>query len=220
MTSMTCHLQYPPSIFSFPFSILSSFLFNCDCFGLRQSIFNSQTTFAFNWFSQLIVDTCGNIWLYNMPPFLNKGSSRCQKLQNYKTRNLLWLHSKNNCKNIHTIVAIYKRTKLQKYGYVSTDICYSALMLSVNLFNGVKIVPALLIVMRGLLVRHEPRKYRERWRQKMAAGRALTTRLQKRFPWSEAVQTYEVRGHREDTSSPIARHFSFHGKIYISTFLS
>ena len=114
-----------------------------------------------------------------------------ENYKNYKTRNVLWLHSKNNqkvltkssnkCKNIHSIVAIYKRTKLQEYGYVSTNICFSALMLSVNLFNGVKIMLALLIVMSGLLVRHEPGKCRERWRQQRAAGRALTKRLQNGF---------------------------------------
>ena len=31
MPSMTCHLQYPPSIFSFPFQFFLFFLFNCDC---------------------------------------------------------------------------------------------------------------------------------------------------------------------------------------------
>ena len=55
-------------------------------------------------------------------------------------------------------------------------------MLSVNLVNGVNIMLTLLIVISGLLVRHEAGKCLERWWQQMAAEGALITRLQKRFP--------------------------------------
>ena len=129
--------------------------------------------------------------------------------------------SSNKCKkNTQTIVAIYKRTKLQKYGYISTNTSYSALIM-LNLVSGVR--DHLPFLHSHVQLAGVSRANRMPWTMVAIDGR-------KKVIYNKTAKMVSVNGsspkissrRTEDTSSLGATHFVFslHGKIYMSTFLS
>ena len=87
---MSCHLRHPPSILSFPSSIISYFslIAIVFLFVFGQFIFNSQTTFALK-FCHLIFDTLGKM-------FFNKSMVEQKFVKQYEF-SYLWNNSKDIC---------------------------------------------------------------------------------------------------------------------------